>query len=838
MLVGQPATFTATVGALGLEGTVDFSGNFTDLCPGTGLKQVTLPSTSTNDGGIQIITVGATVDQATCTTTFTKPGTEYLFATFSGDAAGDEPSQGELTVNVLSNPVDTTTSLAPSTTTPAAGQPVTYTATVSDTAGITPAGSVTFTNGNTTLCSAVSLSTSAPFTATCSTTYQTPFSAQTVSANYSGDTTSASSKAQVTVNVKDGTTTSLSSSPSAPASGQPLSLTVGQSLSLAAKVDGTTSLINAPVPTGTLTFSIDGQQVGDPVAVTRPSLTGTPGVTSAPLTEALATSAPITNLAPGVHQVVATYEGDGNYAGSVSSTLTVNVVIAVPNPTFTLVSPPDAPTGLSSTPGNSQVVLNWTTPANNGGDPVTGYSIYQGTSSGSETLLQSTGTTATTFTSTGLTNGTTYYFKVTAVTLAGEGSGSNEVSATPATAAGAPTTLAATASDTEVDLNWTSPANNGGDPVTGYNIYQGTSSGAETILTSTSTTATTFTSTGLTNGTTYYFKVTAVSLAGEGPFSNEVSATPATAAGAPTTLAATASGSEVDLWWTSPANNGGDPVTGYNIYQGTSSGAETILTSTSTTATTFRSTGLTNGTTYYFKVTAVTLAGEGPFSNEVSATPATLPAATSGLSATAGNGRAVLDWTAPANNGGSAITSYNVYEGTSPGGETLLQSTASSAPTFTVTGLTNGTTYYFKVTAVNGVGEGPVSDEASATPATLPGASSGLRATAGNAEAVLNWTAPANNGGSAITSYNVYEGASPGGETLQQSTGSSASTFTVTGLTNGTTYYFKVTAVNGVGEGLFPMRPRPRRLRCLTPRGGSAPAPATRTFSSAGRSPQ
>ncbi len=517
------------------------------------------------------------------------------------------------------------------------------------------------------------------------------------------------------------------------------------------------------------------------------------------MTEALATSAPITNLTPGVHQVVATYQGDSNYAGSVSSTLTVNVVIAVPNPTFTLVSPPDAPTGLSSTPGNSQVVLNWTAPANNGGDPVTGYNIYQGTSSGAETILTSTSTTATMFTSTGLTNGTTYYFKVTAVSPAGEGPFSNEVSATPATVAGAPTTLAATASDTEVDLNWTSPANNGGDPVTGYNIYQGTSSGAETILTSTSTTATMFTSTGLTNGTTYYFKVTAVSPAGEGPFSNEVSATPATVAGAPTTLAATASDTEVDLNWTSPANNGGDPVTGYNIYQGTSSGAETILTSTSTTATMFTSTGLTNGTTYYFKVTAVSPAGEGPFSNEVSATPATLPAATSGLSATAGNGRAVLNWTAPANNGGSAITSYNVYDGTSRGGETLLQSTGSSAPTFTVTGLTNGTPYFFEVTAVNGVGEGPVSDEASATPDTLPNAPRRLRATAGNSDVFLRWAVPGNDGGSAVTSYNVYEGTSSGAESLLTSTTNAS--YTARGLNDGEKYYFEVTAINSVGEG-------------------------------------
>ncbi len=460
---------------------------------------------------------------------------------------------------------------------------------------------------------------------------------------------------------------------------------------------------------------------------------------------------------------------------------------------------PGAPTALAATAGNAQVALAWSAPPSTGGDPITGYNIYRGTSSGSETFLTSTNTTATTYRSTGLTNGTTYYFEVTAVTLAGEGSLSNEASATPATLPGAPTALTATASDSEVDLSWTAPTNNGGEPVTSYNIYQGTSSGGETLLQNTGTSATTFTSTGLTNGTTYYFKVTAVSGAGEGPVSNEVSAMPAVVPGAPMDLTATAGNAQVALAWSAPASSGGDAITGYNIYQGTSSGGETLLTSTSTTVTAFISTGLTNGTTNYFKVTAVTSAGEGPASNEASATPAALPGAPTGLSATSGDAQVVLNWTAPASNG-SPITSYNVYEGTSPGGETFLQSTGSAAATFTATGLTNGTKYFFKVTAVNGVGEGPVSNEASATPATVPDAPSGLFAVAGNTQVVLNWDAPSN-GGSAITSYNIYEGTSPGGETFLQGTGSTATTFTLTGLTNGTTYYFQVTAVNGVGEG-------------------------------------
>ena len=126
------------------------------------------------------------------------------------------------------------------------------------------------------------------------------------------------------------------------------------------------------------------------------------------------------------------------------------------------------------------------------------------------------------------------------------------------------------------------------------------------------------------------------------------------------------------LAWNAPTANGGEPVTSYNIYEGTSSGGETLLCSTSTTATTFTSTGLTNGTSYYFVVTAVSLAGEGPVSNEASATPATLPGAPTGLTATGGSTQVVLSWAAPASTGGSSVTSYNVYEGTSSGGETLL----------------------------------------------------------------------------------------------------------------------------------------------------------------------
>ncbi|HXW82334.1 MAG TPA: fibronectin type III domain-containing protein [Acidimicrobiales bacterium] len=95
---------------------------------------------------------------------------------------------------------------------------------------------------------------------------------------------------------------------------------------------------------------------------------------------------------------------------------------------------------------------------------------------------------------------------------------------------------------------------------------------------------------------------------------------------------------------------------------------------------------------------------------------AAVPGAPTGLTAGPGDAQVALNWTAPLKPGGSAIASYNIYEGTSSGGETLLENSGSTATSILVTGLTNGTEYYFEVTAVNGVGEGPVSNEASATP--------------------------------------------------------------------------------------------------------------------------
>jgi predicted phage tail protein len=400
---------------------------------------------------------------------------------------------------------------------------------------------------------------------------------------------------------------------------------------------------------------------------------------------------------------------------------------------------------------------------------------------------------------------------------------------------GPPTGLTATPGSAQVSLSWIPPASDGGAEIIGYDVYLGTSSHGESAVPVNSSliTATGYTVTGLTNGTTYYFTVDAVNDADlHSAASAEASATPVsptTAPGSPSGLTATAGNAQVSLSWTAPASDGGAQITSYDIYDGTTGNVKTTAPVASSKGTSVTVKNLANGTTYYFKVAAVNTVGVGPASSAASATPAaavTKPAPPTGLTATPGHGRVILSWTAPGSDGGAGISGYLIYQGISPGGEagTPVNGAPVSATSYTVTGLTNGTTYYFKVAAVNDAKrQGNDSGEASATPVSAaasasatasashgsgtgapaaPGGPTGLTATAGNARVSLSWTAPAFDGGSPLARYQVYLATNPSTSDLSAGTPVKSVTGTstvVTGLTNGTTYYFAVTAVNADG---------------------------------------
>jgi parallel beta-helix repeat protein len=281
--------------------------------------------------------------------------------------------------------------------------------------------------------------------------------------------------------------------------------------------------------------------------------------------------------------------------------------------------PPSAPQNLTVVAGNTTAILTWEPPADDGGTPITNYTIYYHTKTGGSPEKIVVGN-ITTYTFSGLTNGQTYYFAVSAINKAGEGEKSNEVRATPCTTPSPPQNLTAVAGNRNVTLTWEPPADNGGMAVTNYTVYYGTSPGNYTNNITLGN-ITNYTITGLINGQRYYFAVSAINAVGESPKSNEVFAMPCTVPSAPQNLTAVAGNGNVTLTWQPPADNGGMPITGYRIYYGTSSGNYTVNITVGN-ITSYTITGLTNGQKYYFSVSAINAVGEGPKSNEASATPA------------------------------------------------------------------------------------------------------------------------------------------------------------------------------------------------------------------------
>ena len=293
--------------------------------------------------------------------------------------------------------------------------------------------------------------------------------------------------------------------------------------------------------------------------------------------------------------------------------------------------------------------------------------------------------------------------------------------------------------------------------------------------------------TGLTYGTSYTFTVTAANATGTSAASAASSAVSptATVSGAPATASASADqDSSVLVSWTAPASDGGADVTSYTVTSSPSSTCTTV------TATSCRASSLTPGTSYTFTVKAVNAVGAGA-ETTASATPTSVPGAPGGV-AVSQYADSVLEvtWTASAANG--AAVTYAVASSPS------VTCTTQTATSCRASGLTPGTTYTFTVTPSNARGTGP-SGSASGVAATTPPAPTGVVATAGNQEAIVEWTQAAN-GFSPITQTTVT--ATAGGQPTRTCTASGAAlSCTVGSLTNDVVYTFSATAQNAMGTG-------------------------------------
>lgn len=256
-------------------------------------------------------------------------------------------------------------------------------------------------------------------------------------------------------------------------------------------------------------------------------------------------------------------KGVARYAGD---------AITVPTAAFPDAGPISAPTSLTATGGDAQVSLAWTAPNYNGGSAITDYSVQFSSNSGStwSTFARTASTTASQ-TVTGLTNGTAYVFRVAGINANGTGSysaASSAVTPSAGTPPGAPTGLTATAGNAQISLAWTAPSSVGSSAITGYSVEY-TPSGGSAVTVNTGGTATSYTLTGLTNGTAYTARVAAVNAAGTGTYtaaSSSVTPSAASVPGAPRSITVTPCGcGNATISWLAPISDGGSAVTTYRL---------------------------------------------------------------------------------------------------------------------------------------------------------------------------------------------------------------------------------------------------------------------------------
>ena len=438
-----------------------------------------------------------------------------------------------------------------------------------------------------------------------------------------------------------------------------------------------------------------------------------------------------------------------------------------------------------ATPGNGTITLLWNDASTaNGASAASGYNVYMGTTAGGESatpvngsIAIAEGTTQTSTTVTGLTNGTTYYFTVKAINALGSSAASTEVSAAPGTVPGAPTGVTIVSATGQATLSWTAPAVTGGSPVIGYNVYG-------------STAAPTYNALGqptagivyvLNGGSTYSSATTTM-------FPNQA---------APNCAAAT------------------KPLNGYECDTLSNQVTSNLITGTSYTAT-----ALNPASTYYFTVTAVNANGESApvIASNSGTSPVALATAvqiTSAVAKTTSSG-VTLSWGTSA----GATGGYNVYFGTTSGGESATPTNAypisdnggTNSYYVSSTKLLANTTYFFKVGTISGGGTAMSSEVSIVTGANAPSDPTGITATPLNTEIVVAWTPPTNNGGSSVTSYTVgavnadvhaadYNGGA--GLTCTYTVGVNVgNTCTVSGVSTLSSYYVHVLANNKVGSSL------------------------------------
>lgn len=455
---------------------------------------------------------------------------------------------------------------------------------------------------------------------------------------------------------------------------------------------------------------------------------------------------------------------------------------------------PTVPLGLVATTGDGSVHLDWTQPNGTGGGEYLKYKVLRGDTR--DTMFHLDNTDVVGYNDTTVEEGRFYYYAVQAF---------NEMGSSPATPAvrircldtpSQPAGFKVTPGNARVDLSWNLPVRDGGTMLVGFHVWRMERGGEMEVIATLDPSHLSFRDTNVTNGRTYTYMVSAFTDVGEGTPTAAVDTVPLTVPSDVTGFTATPGDGAITLDWNPPETDGGSKITGYSLYWGTES-VDLDQTHLLGNVTTFTHSGITNGLTHYYQIAPENEAGLGPVSGVVHAKPMGPPGPVRDISVEVVMAGVRLTWAVPSDSGGVDSLTYQVLRGTDDDPKDVVAELTDAFEHLDDT-VVAGTTYYYRVVAVNPTGEGPSGTAIQVTAATPPGTVSNLVISTGNGRVDLEWSAP-QDGGSTITEYVVLRGIFE--NSLTELARVNALNITDMDVENGKTYYYRVFAVNTVGGG-------------------------------------
>jgi len=501
----------------------------------------------------------------------------------------------------------------------------------------------------------------------------------------------------------------------------------------------------------------------------------------------------VTSPAPGAVEQYRVYAFNSIGSG-LSTTVNLAGIVLAPQPPTNLAFAPIAATTTGS--------LTWSAPTNTGGAPISGYTVRRSADGGAMSTL-ATGVQVTNFTTALPPKGVTYTYVVLATNSGGNSLPSTSVSYSQATTVpSAPASPSATwAADGTLLVTWRAPADNGGSAITSYklqrlvnNVYTTLREGL-VLQTSLPREA---------PGASYVLRVIATNAVGEGlPSTAATFVVPLVKASAPRNLVAdtTSQINRVVFKWDASENAGGSTSVSYRLEYSTNGTSWVWITSTSllslTTATPPK------GTTYSYRVLAQTAAGNSDPSNLVSVTTAATKASNPSVRSVnfGADGNVLLTWSAPGDNGGSAITGYRVESSADGQSFTTLTTTAANVLSAGALRPAAGQRIYFRVFAINALGDSIASSIAMLqAPFTKASAPQNFTAVDMQNSVKASWEAPSNLGGSTYLTYQIQV-SRDGGSTWSILTSVSSTSANLTRPAKGTTWQYRVASFTSFGLG-------------------------------------